>query len=128
MLEQLGDLPLFRLQLLGVGEVLILAAAALAKEGTFWSDAVWRGFEHLDEVGLAVVLVIAKDAALHELAREREGDEDDPAIDTGDSHALVGEVFDPDVELLVVGEGMRFEFARRFRASRYFFSGLSRVI
>jgi hypothetical protein len=126
--EQFGDLALLRLKLLVIREVLILAAAALAEKLALRYDTIRCWLQHFDEIGLTVVLVIAEDAALHELAGERERHEDDPAIDTGDTSTLVGEVIDPDVEFLMVGEGMRIEFARRFHASRYFFSGLSSVM
>jgi hypothetical protein len=128
VLEQFGDLALLRLKLLGIREVLILAAAALAEERALGRDTIGCWLQHLDEIGLAVVLVIAKDAALHQLTGERERNENDPAIDTGDTGALVGEVVDPDVELLMVGEGMRIEFARRFHAARHFFSGFSMIM
>ncbi len=60
-------------QLLGVGEVLVLAAAAAAIEGAGRRDPVGRGDQHLDQVGLRVVLVVAEDPHAHPFAREGEG-------------------------------------------------------
>ena len=126
--QQLGHLTAFRLKLFRIREVLILAAAALTKESTLRRDTIRCRFQHLDEIRLAVVLVIAEDTALHQLTGKRERDEDHPAIDAGHAGTFVGEVLDPNVELLMIGKGMRIELARRFHASRHFFTGSSSVM
>jgi hypothetical protein len=62
VLEELGDLALFPEQLLGVGEVLVLAAAAAGKERAHRRDAMRGRRENGDEVGLGKILVIAENA------------------------------------------------------------------
>jgi hypothetical protein len=77
--QQFLDLLALPFQLLGVGKVLVLAAAALAEKRAFRIDAVRRGRENLQQVGLGIILVVAEDAGADLLARQREGHHDDPA-------------------------------------------------
>lgn len=58
--EKFGNLLLFPDELGLVGEVLILAAAALAKLRTAWGDAIGRGRENFDEIRFGEILLISK--------------------------------------------------------------------
>ena len=78
MLQQLAHLALLPVELLGVGEILVLAAAAAAEKRTAGRHAVWRWCQHLDEVGLGVVLVVPEHPRPHALAGQGEGHHDHP--------------------------------------------------
>ncbi len=115
-LEQLLDLAAFPGELLGVGEVLVLAAAAAGEERADRFDAVGRGDEDGEQVGLGEVLMVAKDAGAHAFAGEGEGHHDDPARGgigrmghATDADAEVGEGAYLQLELGVVGEGIGVE-------------------
>ena len=112
VVEEFLDLAALPFQLGGVGEVLILAAAALAKEGAARLDAVGRGAEDGGEVALAEVFVVPVDAGADEFAGQGKGDHDDPAVETTEALPHVGEGGDFQVYLLMVGEGVRMEFPR----------------
>lgn len=81
--EEFGDLPALPVSLLGVVEMLILAAAAAAEERAAGLDAMRRGCEDGDEVGFREVLVIAEDAGADAFAGEGEGDHHHPAAGFG---------------------------------------------
>lgn len=108
--EEFGDLLLFPGELGIVVEVLVLAAAAGAEEGAAGIDAVRRGVDDADEVGVGVVFVIAVDAGEDAFAGKGEGDHDDPAVHAGDALGEVGEFFDVKGKLLVIGERDGVEF------------------
>jgi hypothetical protein len=58
VLQQFGDLPLLPPQLLGVREVLVLAAAATAEEHATRRHAMRRRAQHLEKIGLGEVFVV----------------------------------------------------------------------
>ena len=103
-LEGLRDLLLLPLQLLRVGEVLILAAATFTEEVAARLDAVGRGDDDADEVAAREVGGVVPDAGHDLLAGEGAGDEDDPAVDAGHAFAEVRQAGDLDLDLLMVGE------------------------
>ncbi|HWA26637.1 MAG TPA: hypothetical protein VG734_13335 [Lacunisphaera sp.] len=78
VLQQFLHLLALPLQLFGVDQVLVLAAAAGAEERALGVDAVRRGRQHLQQVGLGEILVVAIDPRADLLAGQREGDHDDP--------------------------------------------------
>ena len=125
MAQEFGDLPLFPRELFGVGEVLVLAAAAAGEERAGGGDAVGRGREDGDEVGLGKIFLVAEDAGADAFAGEREGDHDDPAggifdfgflifdwrkLDAAEAAAEVSERGDLELDLLVIGERGVLEF------------------
>jgi hypothetical protein len=95
-------------QLGRVGEVLELAATALAEERAAWLDAVGRGFEDAAADGFEVVAVDALDLGLHELAGGGEGNEHDAAVEgMGESRAAVDDRLDAKCEHVAGGDGGR---------------------
>lgn len=117
VLEELGDLLAFPVKLLGVVEMLILAAAAAAEERAAGLDAVGRRREDGDEVGFGEVFVVAEDAGADAFAGERERDHHDPAgcgvvrqWDAAEAGAEVGERGDLELDFLVIGERLVVEF------------------
>ena len=72
-----------------------------------------RALDYLDQIGLAVVLVIAEHLCLHALTGQSEGDEHHPLIHAPQAHAFIGELVDAQLNLLMVGEGDGIEFAWR---------------
>ena len=118
VLGELGDLPALPLQLLRVAQVLVLAAAAPAEERAPGLDPVRRGLEHLHEVGLRVVGVVAEDPCADPLARQSERHHDDPLargllprqVDAAQPDAQVGQRRDRQLDLLVVAERPVVEF------------------
>ena len=113
VLQQLADLAGLPRELGRVGQVLVLAAAAGPEQRAAGLHAVRRGLEHLDQVGVGAVLVVAENAGLHELAGQAERHEDHPAVHPADADAEIAQGIDPQLDLLVVGEGVRVEFFRR---------------
>lgn len=123
--EEFDDLAGFPGELGVVVEVLILAAAAFAKERAAGFGAFGRGLEDFEQIGSRVVLVVAEDADADFFAGEAKGDEDDPVLalgsvgvviwnrDAGDAIAEVGEGIDGDFEFLMVFERMGMKFLRR---------------
>ena len=110
MLEQLFDLLLFPGQLLGVGEVLILAAAAFTEQRALWLDPRRRCLQDLDQIRLAVVLVIAEHPRADTLVRQGEGDENHPAVvGSGEPLSHVGQLADVEFDFLMVIEWPRAE-------------------
>ena len=103
-LEGFRDLLLLPFELLRVGEVLVLAAAAFAEEVAAGLDAMRRRHDDADEVGAGEVGGVMPDAGHDLLAREGAGDEDDPAVDAGHAFSEVGQARDLDLDLLVIGE------------------------
>lgn len=110
VLEEFADLSRFPFELCGVGEVLVLAAAALGEEWAEWGGAVWGGLEDFEEVGVGAVFVVAVDASADAFAWEAEGGKDDPAVVAGDALTEVGEGVDGEFDFLVVFEGEGVEF------------------
>ncbi len=78
VLEELGNLALFPRQLVGVGEVLVLAAAAAAEERAAGGHARRGRRQHRHEVGLGEILVVAEDAHAHAFPGQREWHHDHP--------------------------------------------------
>jgi len=78
VLEELLHLPAFPGELLGVGQVLVLAAAAPTEERTLRRDAVRRRGEDGDEIGLGEILLVAENARPHALAGQGERHHHDP--------------------------------------------------
>src|SRR5690606_20185522 len=111
--QQLADLAGFPRKLGVVGEVLVLAPTAGAEERAARFDPFGRCLEHLDEIGLGAVFVVAEYPGLHPLPRQAEWDKHDPSTDAPDAHAKVAERFDGELDLLMIGERIRVEFLRR---------------
>jgi hypothetical protein len=121
VLEEFLHLPAFPRELLGVGEVLVLAAAAAAEERTARRDAMRGRREHLDEIRLGEVLVVAEDADLHALAGQGKRHHDDPRRgggifdfgegDAAEADAQVGERGDLELQLVMIRKGPVVEFA-----------------
>ena len=111
--EEFLDLLTFPDELFGVGEVLVLAAAAVGEERALRGDAVRGWDEDCDEIGLAEVFVVAVDPGADGFAGEGEGDEDDPAVDAAEALAHVRQGGDFEVDFLMIGERVRIEFPRR---------------
>ena len=103
-LEGLRDLLLLPFELLRVGEVLVLAAAAFAEEVAAGLDAMRRGDDDAHEVAAREVGGVVPDAGHDLFPREGAGDEDDPAVDAGHALAEVRQAGDLDLDLLMVGE------------------------
>ena len=87
---------------------------ALAEELAFRLDPIGGRCDDLDEVSVAVVLVVAIDARADFFGREGEGDDDDPPVDTAEPLTEVGERVDGEFDLLVVVERFGVEFFRPF--------------
>jgi len=111
VLEQFGDLLLFPAKLLGVGEMLILAAAAAAEERATGLNAVGRRGENGEKVGFGEVFVITEDAGADAFAGKCERHHDDPTgrgivgqRDAAEAGAEVGERGDLELDLLVIRE------------------------
>ena len=102
--EGFRDLLLLPLELLRVGEVLVLAAAAFAEEVATGLDAMRRRDDDADEVGAGEVGGVMPDAGHDLLSGQGSGDEDDPAVDAGHAFAEVRQARDLDLDLLVIGE------------------------
>ena len=113
VLEEAGDLFLLPLELLGVGEVLILAASATREQRATRLHAMRRGLDDTDEIDLAVVLVVGVNAAKDKFAGQGEGDEHDPAVHTGEALSEVRERINAQLQLLMIGEGGGDEFLGR---------------
>ena len=125
--EELGDVARLHPQLLGVLDVLVLAAAAHAEERAARLRAHRRRrADHLEQVGVRVALVVAEDARAHRLAGQRERHHHDPAavvavgvarvgreLHAADAVAQAAEVVDGDRHLLVVRKRVRPKFGRR---------------
>ena len=133
------DLVAFPLELVLVGEVLVLAASTIAEERTFRRDPVRAGAQDLEKIGMGAVLVVAPDPDPHPFAGEGIGDEDHPAMvgwgritalvslprrilpivprrlgrqgDPADPGAQVREGVDGEFELLVVAEWLGTKFS-----------------
>ncbi len=114
MFEEFADLAGLPLELFFVGKVLILAASAGAEVRAMGLDAIGRGFDDFDEVGVRAIGLISPDLGADFFARQGEGDEDDPAIRFCNTGSEVGESFDLEIDDLVPFVGFRFEFAGAF--------------
>ena len=68
-------------------------------------DAVGARLEHFDGDRLGVASLHLGDARSNGVAREAAPDEDDEAVQPRDAVAAVGERIDPELELLVQGDG-----------------------
>ena len=114
VLDEFADLALLPQELLLIGEVLVLAAAAATEQGADRIDPVGGGLQDLHQVRLREILVVSEDAGADLLAGKGEGDHDHPAggllpggcrqgIAT-EADAQVGEGHHLELDLLVVGE------------------------
>ncbi len=74
--QGLGDDPSLEHELVFVGDVLELAAAAFSVQRTERLDSVWRRLENVCDSGFEVVRVDSFHFDLHQFPRRREGDED----------------------------------------------------
>jgi hypothetical protein len=93
-LEEFADLLVFELELGGVIEVLVLAAAAVSEVGAAGGDAVGCGLEDAEEMGAGEAFFNFGDFDFDDFAGDDEGDEDDEVIVTCDAFAAEGEVSD----------------------------------
>ncbi len=105
-LEEIADLLVFDGELGGVGEVLVLAAAALAEHAAPGGDTVWRGREHGEQACAGELAVHLGDFDLHPFAWSDEGDEDYEVAHAGDALAAEGDVGDVDGGGITRGEGV----------------------
>jgi hypothetical protein len=86
------DLPFLR-ELLGIGEVLQLAAAAAGFEiGTGRIDARGRRLEDGRRLGAPKIFPPVGDFGFNGFSRDRSLDEDDPAVDSRQGGPAVGEL------------------------------------
>ena len=125
VLKKFLDLAGFPIELCLLVEVLVLAAAAFAKERADGLGTIRGRLDHFQQVGTGVVLVVAKDPCANEFAGETEGDKDDPAEwlalvvflrrdgYPSDSVAQIAERFDAQLDLLMVCERVGVEFLGR---------------
>jgi hypothetical protein len=79
VLKQFGDLTAFPLQLRGVCEMLVLAAAAASEQCAARRDAVRRRAQDLQEIRLGEVLVVAEHPGPHTLSGEGKRHHHNPA-------------------------------------------------
>ncbi|OQB90164.1 MAG: hypothetical protein BWX86_02292 [Verrucomicrobia bacterium ADurb.Bin122] len=77
--QQLIHLPLFPEQLLGMIQMLVLAATAAPVERAARRHPVRRRRQHLDQIRLGEILVVAKHPRAHALARQRKRHHHHPA-------------------------------------------------
>jgi hypothetical protein len=108
-LEEVADLVVFEEELGGVGEVLVLAAAAIAEVGAGRLDAVGGGAEDFEDAGAGVVFLHLGQFDAELFAGGGEGDEHDELVDATDGIAAVGDGVDGEFDLLAWGVG---DFAR----------------
>ena len=113
VLEQLADLAGLPSQLFLISQVLVLAAAALTEERTAGHDPIRRGGQHLHQVRMRAVLVVPKNAGLHDFLRQGERHKDHPAIDAADTRAEIGERFDGELDFLMIGKRCGDKLLRR---------------
>ena len=90
--HQVGNLFAFPLQLPLVGEVLILAAAALAKKRALRLDARGRSYKHFHQIGLRIIFVVSVYACADFFARERKRNHHDPAVHPADADSQIVQV------------------------------------
>jgi len=84
VIQQLGNLPAFPFQLLGIDQMLILAAAAAPEEGAAGRlNTVRRGCQDCDEIGFGIVLVIPENPRADPFSGQRERNHDDPPAGHG---------------------------------------------
>lgn len=79
MFEQLSDLPPFPVQLFGIIEILILAAATLLKQRTRRLHPMFGRAQHLNKVAVGKVLLVSPDPHPNKLSRQGEGYEHNPS-------------------------------------------------
>ncbi len=113
MAEEFADLALFPEQLVGMSEVLVLAATATAEERAAGRLCARGRRQHRDEVGLGEILVIAEHPHADAFAGQRERDHNYPLglgfpgqSDPAQAGAEVGERGDLKLELGMVREGV----------------------
>jgi hypothetical protein len=111
--QQFLDLPRLPRQLLVIGEVLVLAAPALAEERATRLHPIRRFLQNLHPLPLRVVLVVAENSRPHQLPGERIRHENHPAIHPPDAGTEVCQRINPQIDLLMVFERRRDEFFRR---------------
>ena len=138
-------MALFPQELLGVSEMLVLAAAAAGEKRAHGRDAMRRRREDGNEIRLGVILVVAKNAGADAFAGQTERHHDDPfgggvfrMWNARQAHAVVGERGDLQLELGVIRErevvGFLFGFytgntkyTKAKKTKRILFSCVSRV-
>jgi hypothetical protein len=99
------DLARFGLELPLVRKILEAAAAARRIVHAGSLDAVGARLEHFDGDRLRVASLHLGDARSNGVAREAAPDEDDEAVQPRNAVTAVGERIDPELELLVQGNG-----------------------
>jgi hypothetical protein len=76
----------------GIGQVLILATAALAEVRAERLDPIGRGGHDPKHPGPGEALLYFRDLRFHDLARCDEGDEDDKILHAGNPFAAEGNI------------------------------------
>lgn len=93
-LEQVPDLLVFGSQLRPIGQVLVLAPAAVAEIDAGRRDPIGRGFYHFLELGAGEPFVHFGDRRLDQVADAGEGDKHDEFIRACDTFAPKGDISD----------------------------------
>ena len=91
-LEQIADLLVLEPELGRVGQVLVLAAAALAEVAAGRFDPLRGRADHAQQPGPGESLLHLRDLRFHDFARSDERDEDDKILDARDAFAPEGNV------------------------------------
>jgi hypothetical protein len=120
------DLAAFPIELGLVAQVLVLATAATSEKGAERFHTLGGGFEDFNEIGLRAIGFIPVDAGFDGFAGEGERNEDNPRAfllvlivfarshrNASHAEAEVGEGLNGESQLMMIGEGVVPEFARR---------------
>jgi hypothetical protein len=91
-LEQIDNLLVFKLELDGISQVLILAAATLAEVRAERFDPVGRGSHNPKKPSPGEALLYFRDLRFHDLAPGDERNEDDKVLHPGDPFAAEGNI------------------------------------
>jgi len=97
-LEEVGNLLMFDFELGGVGEVLVLTAAAFTEVAALGRDALGRGFEDLEEFGARETFFYFGEFDFNQFSERDEGNEDHEVGDTADAFAAEGDVVNAEGE------------------------------
>ncbi len=113
MLEQLPDLPRLPRQLLLVGKVLVLAAAAGPEQRATRRHPVRRGLQNRHQIALRVVFIIPENPRQHRFPRQRVGHENHPAIHPAHTRPEIRQRIDLQFDLLMILERRGDKLLRR---------------
>ena len=103
--QRVGDLRLLRRGLGFVGQVLEAAPAAGGVVGARRVDSVCARLEHLRRERLGVVSLHLRHTRANPVAGQAATNEDDEAVQAGDTVPAVRQRIDGELELLILGDG-----------------------